>query len=100
MVELRVWDCVIVLPVQLPDESDDSAALLAPLPVASCLIVTDWCACRSAFVNFPFVFVFEPSRLMFWVTQALLSFEPLDCCVINAVYRADWTSPDTFWVFS
>ncbi|TML95647.1 MAG: hypothetical protein E6G03_07705 [Actinobacteria bacterium] len=104
-VDVRVWVCASVLFVSqmavLPESAAAFLAVFAPPPTASWLIVTDWCACRSAVVSFPFVFEAEPSRLMFWVTQAVFPLEPLETtCVISAVYCADWVSPDTFMVLS
>lgn len=101
-VEVRVWDCVRLEVVsQAPVEvaaywAELVARALVALPELSWLIRIDWCACKFAIVGFPFVFVAEPSRLMAWVTQAVLLFDPVDCCVIDAVYCAVWVSPDTF----
>jgi hypothetical protein len=99
MVEVRVWLCPSVVVSQPPTDVAPFTAEFVPLPATSCLIVTDWCACRFAVVGFPFVFVVEPSRLMICVTQAVFP-APLDCCVIDALYCAVWVSPDTFMVFS
>src|SRR5579862_846905 len=100
MVELRVCDCVRSVVSHPPVGVAAYCAELVPPPATSCLIVTDWCACRFAVVGFPLVFEAEPSRLMFWVTQAVFPFEPLDTtCVISAVYCAVWFNPATFWAF-
>src|SRR5262249_27791668 len=100
-IDVSVCPCAIAAPEQAPACVAPCSAKLAPLPVASCAIVTDWCASSVTLTGVPFLATVEPSTLTFCVTQAVFELlAPVACWVIDAVDEADCVRPDALVALS